>query len=294
MRSMKQAVVALVAGGLLVAGGTAAGIVLTQGTSRADNVASCLANLGSGSECNLQDQTVPDPSDIYAQLTSPTGSTSLNVSLTWTVNCPTTGTAQTGSQIATVPSVVYLASGVNISSSESCLVTINVQVVNFSSSTENVVMWLDFDEGTGTGASASATPTPTPSVPSGGVSGKIKGFDSKCVDDSGNSSSNRAEVISESCNGSKAQTWRYASGELIHNNLCLDDKGNAGNGGKLILYTCSGGSGEIWVHQMNNTYELKVNNWKQCLTIPGSSKKNGIQLQADTCHNSADQHWNVP
>jgi hypothetical protein len=209
------------------------------------------------------------------------------------VSCPSSATATTGSQGATVPDFVYIAQGIDISSSASCTVTVSAYIENFSSNSQDVSMELDYDEGTGTGTTT-ATPTPTASVPSGGVSGKIKGYDSKCVDDSGNSSSSRAKVDSWSCNGGKAQTWRYAAGELIHNGLCLNDKGNGGNGGKLILYPCTGSDDELWVHQMNNTYELKAHNWSLCLTIPSSSKKNGVQLQADTCHNSADQHWNVP
>jgi hypothetical protein len=292
MRSMKRAVVAIAAGGLLAAGGTVAGIVLTQGAARADGVSLCLASVGSGSQCQLDDQTVPDPSQIYLQLTSPSDTKNLQVQLTWSVSCPSTAAATTGSQDATVASFVYIDQGIDIPSSESCTVSASIYVLNFSSDNQAVSMELDYDEGTGTGATA--TPAPTGSVPSGGVSGTIKGDNSKCVDDAGNSSKNRATVDSWSCNGGKAQTWRYAGGELIHNGLCLNDKSNAGNGGKLILYTCTSSDDELWVHQMNNTYELKAHNWSLCLTIPGASKKNGVQLQADTCHNSADQHFTVP
>jgi hypothetical protein len=297
MRRMKQVVVAIVAGGLLVAGGTIAGISLTQGTARADNVTACLASPGSGSQCQLDDETVPDPSDIYAQVNSPSGAKGLNAVVTWSVACPQTAAAETGSANVAIPSVTYLQTGIDISSSESCEVTVTLQVINFSGATENAEMFLNYDEGTGTGATPTPTPTPTQSTgaPSGGVSGVIKGFDSKCVDDAGNSSSLRAAVQSWACNGAKAQVWRYVSGVLVHNGLCLNDKSNAGNGGKLILYTCATSNpDEIWVHQLNNTYELKAHNWTLCLTIPGSSKKNGVQLQADTCGNSAGQRWTVP
>jgi hypothetical protein len=299
MRSMKQVVVAIATGGLLVAGGTIAGISLTQGTARADPSFSCLASVGSGSQCQLDDISIPDPSGIYVQLTSPSGGKALNGNLTWTVNCPSTSaTAVTGSAVAAVPSDTYLDQGIDISSSESCTVTVTLQIVNFSSDTQNVALGLDYNEATGTGSTATPTPTPTVTqssgVPSGGVSGVIKGFDGKCVDDAGNSSSLRAEVQSWACNNAKAQVWRYASGMLVHNGLCLNDKGNAGNGGKLILYTCQSGPDELFVHQLNNTFEVKAHNWTLCITIPGASKKNGVQLLLDTCRNSADQHWGVP
>jgi hypothetical protein len=295
MRSMKQAIVAIAAGGLLVAGGTIAGIVLTQGTSLADNASFCLANLGSGGECQVDDVSIPDPSDIYAQLATPSGTKGLNVQLSWTLSCPSTATAQTGGTGASVPSVVYLAQGVDISSTASCTATVTLRVVNFSASTQNVTLELNYDEGTGTGTSASPTPSPTSSVPSGGVSGAIKGYDGKCVDDKGNSSSSRATVDSWSCNGGKSQDWRYASGELIHNNLCANDKGNAGAGGDVILYQCNGSPDEIWIfNSLKDIYTLKAHNFDYCLTIPGASKKNGVQLQVDTCKNSSDQHWKLP
>jgi hypothetical protein len=293
MRSMKQVVVAIAAGGLLVAGGTTAGIVLTQGTARADNVAACIALTGTGSMCQLDTQTVPDPSDIYLQLFSPEGAKDLQANLSWSVSCPSSATAQTGSVLGEVPSVVYIAQAISIPSSESCTVTATMDVVDFNSNTQNAEMELNYDEGTGTGTSA-PTPNPSGSVPTGGVSGIIKGYDGKCVNDSGNSSKLRAQVVSYACGSAKGKTWRYAAGELIHNNMCLNDQGNAGNGGKLILYTCNGSADELWVHQLNNTYELKAHNWTLCLTIPGSSKQNGVQLRANTCHNGANQHWNVP
>jgi hypothetical protein len=297
MRSLKQVVVAIAAGGVLVVGGTVAGIVLTQGTSLADNVDACLANLGSGSECHLTDQSVPDPSSIYLQFTSPAGASGLQASVSWSVSCPSTATPVTGSQVTGVPSDLNLLTGIDISSAESCLVTANLQVVNFKTLSQNAEMALDYNEGTGTGAGPSPTPTATAtsSAPSGGISGAIKGFDGKCVNDPGNSSALRAVVDSYACSGAKGKTWRYVQGMLVHNNLCLNDKGNAGNGGKLILYTCNGGPDEIWIfNSLKNIYQLKAHNFGLCLTIPGSSTKNGVQLQADTCHGSAGQHWALP
>jgi hypothetical protein len=293
---MKQAVVAIAVGGLLVAGGTIAGLTLTQGTSLADNSSSCLANLGSGAQCTILDDSIQSPSQIYAQLESPSGTKSLYANLTWSVSCPSTATAVAGSRVsAAVPSTVYLQQSINIASTATCTVTIKVQVTGFKTDTDDISLLLNYSPGTGTGGT-STTPAPAPSssVPSGGVSGPIKGFDSKCVNDSGNSYKLRAAVVSYACSGAKGKTWRYAAGELIHNGLCLNDKGNAGNGGKVILYSCNGSADELWVHQLNNTYELKAHNWTLCLTIPNSSKKNGVQLQANTCHNGANQHWTVP
>jgi len=297
MRSVKRAVVAIAVGGLLVAGGTTAGIVLTQGTSLADNAAVCLAMTGTGSQCQIDSASVPDPSDIYLQLFSPSATKGLQTALTWTINCPSTNaTAETGSdEDAFIPSVIYIQQNIDIASTASCLVTVTMRVNNFSGDTQVGEVELNYDEATGTGTSASPTPTPASSVPTGGVSGIIKGYDGKCVNDAGNSSRLRAEVVSYACGSAKGKTWRYASGELIHNNMCLNDKSNAGNGGKLILYYCNGSTDEIWIYNsLKDIFVLRAHNFGLCLTIPGASKSNGVQLQVDTCKDSADQHWTMP
>jgi hypothetical protein len=297
MRSMKQVVVALATGGLLVAGGTVAGIALTQGTARADNVGFCLASPGTGSQCQLDDVVIPDPSDIYVALATPSNTKGLDGTLTWSVSCPSTAAAQSGSQFAVVPSSAYILKGISIAGTASCTATVDIRIVNFSADTQSVSLSLNYDAGTGTGTGTTATPTPTQSssVPSGGVTGVIKGFDGKCVNDTGNSSKLGAPIVSYVCGSAKGKTWRYAQGELIHNGLCLNDKGNAGNGGKLILYTCNGSPDEIWVYNsLKDIFQLRAHSFTLCVTIPNSSKKNGIQLQANTCHNGANQHWTMP
>jgi len=296
MRNMKQAVVAIAAGGVLVAGGTIAGLALTQGTSLADNAATCFANLGSGTKCTISDVSVPDPTDIYLQLESPSGTSGLQGNVTWTVSCPSTATATTGSADGAVPSVVYIQQNIDIPSTESCTVSIGLTVVGLTADAQDVSVGVDYDanSNSGSGTVTSPTPTPTASVPSGGISGVIQGYDNKCVSDKDNSYANRNIVWSYGCAKLKSQTWRYAAGELIHNGLCLNDKGNAGNGGKVILYTCSGSQDELWVHQENNTYELKAHGFTLCLTIPNYSKSNGVQLEANTCRNAANQHWTIP
>jgi hypothetical protein len=293
MRSIKQAVVALAAGGLLVAGGTFAGISLTQGTARADNVDACLASTGTGSQCQVDDQTVPDPSDIYLQLESPSGAKELNANLTWSVSCPSTATATSGSQSAEIPSIVYIAQGVSLSSSESCTVTATMAITNFSGNTENAQMLLNYDEGTGTSSSPTPAPSATSSVPSGGVTGYIKGYDGKCVNDKSNSSSNGAQVTSWGCDKAKQQSWRYASGELIHNGKCLNDKGNGGSGSKVILYTCGAANGK-WTELANGELKLQSHGGQLCLDDPAYSTKNGTQMIVYTCKDSANQKWSLP
>jgi hypothetical protein len=70
--------------------------------------------------------------------------------------------------------------------------------------------------------------------------------------------------------------------------------GNAGNGGKVILYTCTKAENNLWSHRSNGEYALKSHGGKLCLTDPGSATKNGTQLTVANCKNTANQRWTLP
>ncbi len=123
----------------------------------------------------------------------------------------------------------------------------------------------------------------------------VVGFDGKCMDDKGNSSANRAAIVIWSCSGSdQAENWKFSNGEFIHNNKCLNDQGNAGSGGHVILYSCNGGSNEKWSELANGELKLKAHGGTLCVDDPRSSTKNGTQLIVYTCHDSANQQWKLP
>jgi hypothetical protein len=144
-------------------------------------------------------------------------------------------------------------------------------------------------------AATSSSASPTQTSPGGGLTGIIKGFAGKCVDDTGNSSSQRATVQIWSCNRGKAQTWTYSGGEVKHNGLCLNAKGNGKSGARVILWACNGAPNEIWVfNTINHQVLLKANGFAACLDDPGYSTRNGTQLIVYKCHNTPNQHWSVP
>jgi hypothetical protein len=291
MLRMKRIAVAASAGALLVAG-TVTALTLTSGTAKADTAATCTVLPASGGQCNMDVTVSPPPAFGGLELDITSSPSSLHVYSTWSDVCTSStgqSVSESGTGGGTAPLIVPVTVGV--SNPTSCEVTAYVHI-DTNSNTQGGVMFLDTE-------AASSTPTPTPtatsSVPSGGVTGLIKGYDGKCVDDSGNSSSIRAKVVLWSCSSKdKAEQWRYAAGELIHNGLCLDDKGNAGSGGYIILYTCAESSGEQWNHVLNNTFQVKAHSFTQCLNDPGYSKKNGTQLRIYGCNNSSNEHWTVP
>ena len=122
----------------------------------------------------------------------------------------------------------------------------------------------------------------------------IKGYDAKCVNDTANSSARSTKIVLWSCNKSAAQNWSFSGGELHHNGSCANDAGNAGSGGKVVLYPCSSAENDRWTHESNGEYVLKSHNGKLCLDDPAYSKSNGTQLVVYTCKDTANQRWTLP
>jgi len=220
------------------------------------------------------------------------------VAISWTAACTLNGQNTTTSGGGDDTTTAWEAVSMGLTNPESCVVTATATLPGTDSAATNAPsLTLNVDDNPqGGGASPSASPSPSASsVPPTGITGSISGFKGKCVDDRANSSSLRAVVQIWTCKrGDKAQVWKYASGELMHNGLCLNVKGNSGSGGKLILWSCTRSSNEQWLYQLNHTYELLAHNFTLCLDDPGASTRNGTQLMVFSCHNSANQHWSLP
>ena len=127
-------------------------------------------------------------------------------------------------------------------------------------------------------------------TPPAAASHEIKGYGGKCADD--NSSAVHAQVQIWSCVNDASQQWSFTGGELKHGSLCMNDQGNAGNGGHVILWSCNGASNEVWKHTSSGQYVLNSNGL--CLDDPASSTRNGTQLDVYRCHNGSNQHWSLP
>jgi hypothetical protein len=137
-------------------------------------------------------------------------------------------------------------------------------------------------------------PSPTPSSSSPAAVPLIRGYGGKCLDDKGNSSANRTEVILRTCNSAdSAEGWKFTNGKLQHNGKCANDHGHGGSGTKVILWACNGSSNEKWSHTSSDG-EFALNSRTHgliCLTDPGYSKANRTQVIVYTCHNTSNQHW---
>jgi beta-glucosidase len=64
------------------------------------------------------------------------------------------------------------------------------------------------------------------------------------------------------------------------------------NGTRIELYTCNGGSAQVWQAQANGS--LLNPGSGRCLDDPNSSTTNGIQLVIWDCNGGTNQRWTLP
>ena len=278
MRGIRRLVVCTAVSGLLAAGAVSASLQMAYAGNFA---AACGGNGSNGYICNL-DTVVPAASSISVSVDS--GSASEQVSVNWTVSC-TDGANSANEEGATDNAATPLNVPLTpLPSAANGQCNVNVGI---SLPAHDVTPKIDY---TGT-----LTYTPAGSTPSSGAVHPVVGFDGKCLDDKGNSSANRAAVVIWACSGSdQAENWKFSNGEFIHNNKCMNDQGNAGSGGHVILYTCNGGSNEKWSELANGELKLQAHGGKLCADDPRSSTKNGTQVIVYACHDTANQQWKLP
>jgi hypothetical protein len=283
MQGIRRLVVYAAATGLLAAGAVSASLQVAH----ADNLAAaCGGNIANSYTCNL-DATISSPGSISVSVDS--GAASENVNVNWTVACADSTGSQNqlgATDNASTPLTLALTPLPPTAADGNCSVNVGITLPK-----PDITPKIDY---TGT---LSYTPAGSSASTSGGASPvhPVKGSGGKCVDDKGNSSANRAEVVIWSCSGSdQAENWSYSSSELVHNGKCLNDKGNGGSGSKVILYSCNGGSNEKWSQLSNGELKLSAHGGTLCLDDPRSSKTNGTQLIVYTCKDSANQKWSLP
>lgn len=281
MQGIRRLVVYTAATGLLAAGAVSASLQVAHADTLA---AACGGNGDNGYICNL-DTTIPSPGSISVAVDS--GSASENIDVSWTVSCADSSGSQNqlgATDNAATPLTVPLTPLPPTAADGSCTVNVGISVPK-----ADITPKIDYTGTLSYTAAGSST--------SGGASPvhPVKGSGGKCVDDKGNSSANRAEVVIWGCSGSdQAENWKYSSNEVVHNGKCLNDKGDGGSGSKVILYSCNGGSNEKWSQLSNGELKLQAHGGALCLDDPRSSTTNGTQLIVYRCQGSANQKWSLP
>jgi Ricin-type beta-trefoil lectin domain len=300
MRGIRRLVVCTVVSGLLAAGAIGGTIEIAH----ADGSTGCIAagdTTPTAFQCTLDGQwsdvgtaTVTVTDDVTNTTTNTTDVEDITVNvtaLTCTDSSATDSSPTTGMTTTTPVSEGLTLPATAADGNCDIEVTVSAPSAQPTGDTQNEFS-ASLNYTSSPDASASATATATTST---SAVHPVKGYDSKCLSDKGNSGSNGAKVILWSCSGSdQAENWTFSGGELKHNNKCLNDQGNGGNRSKVILWGCNGANNEKWSELANGELKLKSHNGTLCVNDPGSSKTNGTQMIVYTCKDSANEKWALP
>ncbi len=308
MRKARRIVTAVGVSALVVGGGITFGLMASAQTPSG---ASCTSSTTVPISCSITDAdqgtTINTPSAVQALVTLDTSDNAKTadqyILVTYQMYCTESSASGTTTNPTTTPVAIVLGTPVTVNlalpsttpTPDSCIVeTLTAELEAGSSATAatdatsgSFTMALEYTPGSGSSSSSSTSPTTTH------VS-TVSGYGGKCVDDRGNSSSNKTEIIIWGCNSSdSAQGWTFSGGELKHNNHCANIQGNGGSGSKLILWSCTGASNEKWFHSSSDGEYVSAGtaHGLLCVDDPGYSKSNGTQLIVYKCHNTANQHW---
>ncbi|MFF0311185.1 RICIN domain-containing protein [Streptosporangium sp. NPDC004379] len=155
------------------------------------------------------------------------------------------------------------------------------------------VVWNFFTQlGGGPTPDPTITPTATPTVdpPAGGA---LKGAGSgRCLDVSGASQSNGAQVQIWDCNGQANQQWTTTgTGELrVYGGKCLDVTGaGTADGTAVTIWDCNGQNNQKW--RLNTDGSITAVGANKCLDVSGYGTANGTKVHIWTCHGGTNQKW---
>ncbi|WP_374199541.1 lectin [Glycomyces sp. YM15] len=131
--------------------------------------------------------------------------------------------------------------------------------------------------------------------PGGGGDGEIVGAQSsRCLDVSGQSQTNGADVQLWDCNGASNQEWtRTSAGELrVYGGKCLDAEGAAtAPGTRAIIWDCHGGANQKWNVNADGTITNAQSGL--CLDATENRTANGTKVVLWTCNGGANQRWTL-
>jgi hypothetical protein len=111
---------------------------------------------------------------------------------------------------------------------------------------------------------------------------------SGCLNVSGGNSATGTAILLYTCTGGNNQNWVHSeNGSVRALFSCLD--ASATQPGAVILYGCHGGANQSWTTQADGT--LRNASSGLCLTAPASI---GNAVQATTCTGASNQRWTLP
>ncbi|MCG5221077.1 lectin [Streptosporangium sp. KLBMP 9127] len=139
------------------------------------------------------------------------------------------------------------------------------------------------------GTTPEPTPTPTPTTGAGAIRGVGSG---RCLDVSGVSQANGAQVQIWDCNGQNNQQWASTGAtELrVYGNKCLDvSNQSTADGAPVQIWDCNGQNNQKW--RVNSDGTITAIGANKCLDVPNSATANGTKLAIWSCHGGSNQRW---
>ncbi|MFM9442326.1 ricin-type beta-trefoil lectin domain protein [Streptomyces acidiscabies] len=111
----------------------------------------------------------------------------------------------------------------------------------------------------------------------------------RCLDVTGASPSNGAQMIISDCTTATSQQFARTGQTLRVLNRCLDVPDNAASGTRARIWDCTGGANQQWNVNTDGT----VTNARTglCLDVSGAGTAGGTAVIVWTCHNGANQRW---
>jgi RHS repeat-associated protein len=126
-----------------------------------------------------------------------------------------------------------------------------------------------------------------------GVTAPLEGIANKCLDLTGQGTTNGTKAQLWSCTGNANQVWQAYSDGTIRNPIsgrCLDVTGDAVTNGALIqLYDCSTATGEQWRPQSDGSLLNPASG--KCLADQSAATTNGNPIILWTCDGTVSQKW---
>ncbi|KUO16207.1 RICIN domain-containing protein [Streptomyces dysideae] len=125
---------------------------------------------------------------------------------------------------------------------------------------------------------------------------------SKCMDVTGASTADGAEVIQWTCNGHANQRWRlqgtgdgYYRLVAQHSAKCLDvTSASTANGAGIIQYACNGGANQQWrVSGTGGYVQFVARHSGKCLDVTDASMADGARIQQWDCNSGHHQQWDL-
>jgi lysophospholipase L1-like esterase len=116
----------------------------------------------------------------------------------------------------------------------------------------------------------------------------------RCLDVSGASTADGAQVLIWDCHGGSNQSWtRSAAGELVGiGGRCLDVNGNGtADGTRVTTWTCNGGANQRFTFTAGGAIVGEGSG--KCLDVNGNGTDNGTIVQLWGCDGGGNQAWSV-